>query len=58
MRITDSTGRERPELTVKQIVRGQATLVVPLALDDPKGKWTVRARDIITGQELVLTFLR
>ena len=34
---------------------GEATFVVPLALNEPTGQWTLRARDVATGVETSAT---
>ncbi len=35
--------------------RGRATAVIPLALNDPTGEWTVVAREVISGEQARLT---
>ena len=35
---------------------GQAAFTIPLALNEPTGQWTLRARDVATGVEATMTF--
>ena len=37
---------------------GQGSIRIPFALNDPKGKWTVRVKDVATGQASELTIER
>ncbi len=36
--------------------RGTAEQLLPLAVNDPPGRWTVRVRDVMTGQEQMAAF--
>jgi hypothetical protein len=35
---------------------GKAVLVLPLALNDPAGHWTLKARDVATGTSAIKRF--
>jgi len=50
IRVTDANGRPRPEHDRNILAdggRGEAEL--PIALNDPRGEWTVEVRDVATG---------
>jgi len=36
---------------------GQASGTIPLALNDPPGKWTVQARDVASGVKAATDFV-
>ena len=47
---TDPAGRKRSELACEHEFTGKGEVIVPVALNDPKGKWRVRVRDVVTRQ--------
>ena len=50
--VTDATGRSRPEYSgVIVAPAGQGEIMVPLAVNDPKGDWRVEFTHVLTGAE-------
>jgi len=49
--VVDPAGRRVPQYSGNLLApRGRASLTLPLALNDPPGKWTVQATDVLSGQ--------
>ena len=49
--VVDPAGRRVPHYSGNLIApRGRASLTLPLALNDPAGKWTLQATDVLSGQ--------
>ncbi|MBN2451415.1 MAG: hypothetical protein JXR77_13570, partial [Lentisphaeria bacterium] len=54
--VTDGAGRERDELMQTVWVADAALpLALPLALNDPRGPWTLTATDVISGRSAAAT---
>jgi len=54
--VIDPAGKVQPEYSGNVIVRGGAAVkLIPLAQNDPAGRWTLRVRDVITGQSQTTT---
>jgi hypothetical protein len=50
LRVVDPTGRKRPEHDRNLVDEaGRCGVDIPVALNDPPGKWTVTLRDVATG---------
>ena len=49
--VVDPAGRRVPQYSGNLLApRGRASLTLPLALNDPPGKWTLQATDVLSGQ--------
>ena len=56
-RVTDAKGRQRREHDHNALAeQGQCQVDVPIALNDPRGSWTVSVRDVATGITTQATF--
>ncbi len=50
LEVKDAAGRSRPEYAARLVTQdGQAKASCPLALNDPPGRWTIRATDLVSG---------
>ncbi|MDP6355470.1 MAG: beta-galactosidase trimerization domain-containing protein [Planctomycetota bacterium] len=48
--VSDATGKARPEYSESVLCpEGRGEFVLPIAFNDPAGKWTVRAREVVSG---------
>src|SRR5215813_12004775 len=51
MDVVDPSGRRVPQYSGNLIApRGRARMTLPLALNDPTGKWTLQVTDVLSGQ--------
>jgi len=51
MDVVDPSGRRVPQYSGNLIApRGRARMTLPLALNDPTGKWTLQVTDVLRGQ--------
>ncbi|MEO8658278.1 MAG: beta-galactosidase [Bryobacteraceae bacterium] len=54
--VIDPAGKVQPDYSGNVIARGGAAVkLIPLAQNDPVGRWTLRVRDVITGQSQTTT---
>jgi len=52
LQVTSPTGAKRPlYCAVRRAPGGEARFDIPLALNEPLGRWTITARDVLTGTE-------
>ena len=52
IRVFNPKGHERPWYARNVVLEGfEVKTTIPFALNDPPGKWTIRARDVISGME-------
>ena len=55
--VVDAEGRTRPEYGGRfAAAGGRLERQIPTAINDPRGKWSVRAREWLTKRESVITF--
>ena len=57
VRVTDAKGRTRPEHGSNVLAAGgKCAVELPIALNDPTGKWSVAIRDVATGTTATRSF--